>query len=455
MKLYNTLTRKKEAFKPLRKEWVGLYTCGPTVYNFVHIGNLRTYIFQDILKRTLTYDKYRVRHIMNITDVDDKTITGARAEQKTLAEFTRQYETSFKEDLKKLNIAAPFRFTRATEHIKDMAALITKLMRMGFAYKKDGSVYFSIKHFPAYGKLARLNKKGMQSGARIDADEYEKDAVEDFVLWKAVKKDEPSWRAPFGKGRPGWHIECSAMATRYLGQPFDIHSGGIDLIFPHHENEIAQSEAAEKKPFARRWMHGEHLLADDKKMSKSLGNVFTLRDVIARGFSPLAFRYLVLTAHYRSKLNFTWQSLESAAQSLEKLYEFVRELKNEKQKAKSKKRGLNEYKKRFDEGVFNDLDTPKALAIVWGMIRDYHKNPMQYNPREILGMLRRFDEIFGLNLKNITTEKIPASILKLATLREQLRKEKKWQEADAVREEIKKAGYIIEDTPDGIKIKIS
>lgn len=457
IQLYNTLTRKKEVFKPIRKDWAGLYTCGPTVYNFVHIGNLRTYIFQDILKRILAYGGYRVRHIMNITDVDDKTIMGARAEKKTLSEFTRQYEIAFKEDLKKLNIASPSRFTRATEHIKDMATLIIKLLRAGFAYEKDGSVYFDISRFPRYGRLARLNQKGMRAGARIDADEYAKDAVQDFVLWKTAKAGEPSWKTAFGAGRPGWHIECSAMATRYLGQPLDIHSGGVDLIFPHHENEIAQSEAAGKKQFSRFWLHGEHLLIEGQKMSKSLGNVFSLRDVESRGFSPIAFRYLTLTAHYRSKLNFTWESLTAAQQSLDNLYAFTKELKNERSEIRDRRseRKKYEYEKKFDEAIANDLDMPKALAVIWRLVRDYRKYPAQYNAREVLRMFYRFDEVLGLGLKKIKPEKIPAPILKLAALREQYRQEKKWQEADAMRKEIKKAGYIIEDTPDGIKIKSS
>jgi cysteinyl-tRNA synthetase len=394
-----------------------------------------------------------VRHIMNVTDVDDKTIHGAHQEQKTLAEFTRPYEAAFKEDLKKLNIMPPFRFTRATEHIKDMTKLIEKLLRRGIAYEKDGSVYFDISQFSRYGRLSRLNQKGMRAGVRIDADEYEKDAVQDFVLWKAVKKDEPTWKTPFGEGRPGWHIECSAMASHYLNQPFDIHSGGVDLIFPHHENEIAQSEAAEKKQFARWWLHGEHLLADGKKMSKSLGNFWTLRDIVSRGFSPLAFRYLILTAHYRSKMNFTWASLKSAAQSLEKLYEFIRELKKKKRGAKSKKRGFEEYKKKFDAAMFGDLDTAKALTVIWNLIRDYRKNSERYNPHEILDLCYRFDKILGLDFKKVQIEKIPAPILKLAALREQLRKKQEWKNADAVRDELKKNGYHIEDSPQGPIVK--
>src|SRR3989344_5943968 len=311
IKLYNTLTRKKELFKPLKKGVVRMYTCGPTVYGYVHIGNFRSFIFEDILRRVLQTRSYKVKHIMNVTDVDDKTIIASQKAGKELGEFTKFYEKTFEEDLKKLNILSPTKpLARATEHIPEMVALIQKLLQRKYAYEKDGSVYFDVSRFARYGKLAHLDKKGLKAGARVDVDEYAKNAAQDFALWKAKKDGEPSWPAPFGEGRPGWHIECSSMSLTYLGQPFDIHAGGVDLIFPHHENEIAQSEAAIGKPFVRYWLHGEHLLVDGHKMSKSLGNAFTLRTLEEKGFSPLDFRYLTLSAHYRSKLNFTWQSLE-------------------------------------------------------------------------------------------------------------------------------------------------
>ncbi|MEK9175107.1 MAG: cysteine--tRNA ligase, partial [Patescibacteria group bacterium] len=276
IKLFNTLTRKKEIFKPIHKGHVGFYACGPTVYNYAHIGNLRTYIFEDVLKRTLQSAGYTVNHIMNITDVDDKTIMASVKEKVSLKTFTKKYESFFKDDLKKLNIIFPTKFVRATEHIDQMIIDIGKLKKKKFAYEKDGSIYFDVSKFKSYGNLSRLNKKGLRDGASIDQDEYAKEDAKDFVLWKARKDNEPFWQSPFGQGRPGWHIECSTMATHYLGQPIDIHAAGVDLIFPHHENEIAQAEAINKKQFVKYWMHGEHLLVDSKKMSKLLGNIFTL-----------------------------------------------------------------------------------------------------------------------------------------------------------------------------------
>jgi len=324
IRVYNFLTRKKEVFRPLRKDWVGLYTCGPTVYNYAHIGNLRTYIFEDVLRRALEYAEYKVKHVMNITDMDDKTIRDAVAAKKSLKEFTAFYTKEFFKDLKSLNILPALEYPLATKHIPLMIKLIEKLLKKGLAYKIGGSVYFDVSKFKYYGKLSRLKKRDLKIGARVDTDEYAKKSGEDFVLWKAKKENEPFWDSPFGKGRPGWHIECSAMSMKYLGASFDIHAGGVDLLFPHHENEIAQSEAATGKKFVKYFVEGEHLTVDGRKMSKSLGNIFTLRDLAKKGFNPLAFRYLVLGAHYRSRLNFTSESLKAAQNSLERLREFVR-----------------------------------------------------------------------------------------------------------------------------------
>src|SRR3989344_5429453 len=459
VRLYTTLERKKEVFKPIRQDWVGLYTCGPTVYNYVHIGNLRTYIFQDVLKRTLKYVGYKIRHVMNITDVDDKTIKNSQKAGKTLREFTRAYEKFFKEDLKKLNIEFPERFTRATEYIPEMVKIISLLLKRGYAYQKDSSVYFSISKFKNYGRLTRLDKGGLKAGARVDADEYAKDEVQDFVLWKASKSGEPAWLSPFGKGRPGWHIECSAMSTKYLGQPFDLHTGAVDLIFPHHENEIAQSEGAYGKKFVKYWIHGEHLLVDGQKMSKSLGNIYTLRDLEAKGFNPLVFRYLVLSAHFRSKLNFTWKSLGSAQNSLERIYDFIRILCNYRSSTSivasrsTYRSSTSIYHQRFRTAISDDLDTPKTLAVIWRFIRDYHKNHSRYNPKEVLSALYEFDRVLGLGFEKIKPEKIPGKIVALAQKREKLRLEKEWQEADKIRKEIQILGYTAEDTPRGSKIK--
>src|SRR3989338_3104841 len=453
LKIYNTLTRKKENFVPLKKNNVGLYTCGPTVYNYAHIGNLRSYVFEDILKRVLLFNKYKVKHVMNITDIDDKTIRASQEANQTLKKFTATYTLAFKEDAKKLNILSPGKYAPATNYIKPMTALTQKLIKNGFAYEKDGSVYFNIKKFKNYGKLARLNFSGMKAGARVDVDNYEKENPADFVLWKAwTPKDGPVfWQTPLGKGRPGWHIECSVISMKELGQPFDIHAGGVDLIFPHHENEIAQSEAALNKPFVKYWLHGEHLLVNNQKMAKSLNNFFTLRDLITRHFNPLAFRYLLLTTHYRSKLNFTLEALEAAERGLEHLHDVVRKLKQEK-KINSKNREIDgdnkmgdkryEIRDKFLEAINDDLDTPGALAIVWEAIKN---NLIDYKT------LLTFDKVLGLGLDKAKTKKtkIPVVVQKLLNARAIARAEKDWKESDRLREEIKKIEFEVQDSADG------
>lgn len=468
IKLYNHLSRKKELFKPLKKGRAGLYTCGPTVYNFVHIGNLRTYIFEDVLRRTLEYAGYRVRHVMNITDVEDKIIRDAAKAGKDIKEFTAPYEAAFFEDLAKLNIERAWKYPRATEHIPEMVRLTQALLKKGVAYQMDRSVYFAIARFKPYGKLSRVGKRALKAGARVDTDEYTKQDVKDFVLWKGKKAGEPSWPALFGEGRPGWHIECSAMSMKSLGETFDIHAGGIDLLFPHHENEIAQSEGATGKKFARFFIEGEHLLVNNEKMSKSLGNVFSLRDIEMRGFSPLALRYLVLTSHYRSKLNFTWESLSGAQRSMQKLYDFVRmaretvaqenqksKIRNQKTQTKLKNhtKELDTYKMQFEKMIADDLNTPKALTVVWKVTHEYHKQPSRYDAEEILTFLYDVDRILGLRLKEVKAEAIPEHILKFAENREKYRQLKDWAKADEMRKKIKAAGYAVEDAPEGSKVK--
>jgi len=458
LKLHNILTRKKEIFKPFRKDWVGLYTCGPTVYNYAHIGNLRTYIFEDILRRTLEYAGYKVRQVMNITDVDDKIIREASVSEKNISEFVKPYEAAFFKDLAKLNIEKVWKYPKATAHIREMIKIIDLLLKRGFAYEMDGSVYFNISKFKKYGRLSRLKTRELKTGTRINLDEYDKKDIRDFVLWKKVKAREPFWKAPFGEGRPGWHIECSAMSMKYLGETFDIHAGGVDLIFPHHENEIAQSEGATGKQFARFFAEGEHLLVNGKKMSKSLSNILTLRDIEKRGFNPLAFRYLILTVNYRSKLNFTWESLVAAENSLKKLYDFIRGLSvpySVRYKLYLTEYGtkLNAYQSRFQKAAFGDLDIPRALSVLWDIIYHYHKYPNQYDSKAVLALLYDFDRVFGLGLKAVKPEKIPQKIIELVKKREDLRKEKKWMEADKIREEIEKKGWIVEDTVSGPKIK--
>lgn len=449
LKFYNFLTRKIELFKPLKPKRAGFYACGPTVYNYAHIGNLRTYIFEDILKRTLEYNGYKVNHVMNITDVEDKIIRDSRKTGKNISDFVKPYEKAFFEDLKKLDVEKAWEYPKATRHIKEMIKIIAALLEKGLAYKSEGSIYFDISKFESYGKLSGLKSRELKTGVRVDADEYEKISAEDFVLWKAVKTGEPAWNAPFGKGRPGWHIECSAMSMKYLGETFDIHAGAVDLIFPHHENEIAQSEGFTGKSFAKYFIEGEHLLVNGEKMSKSLGNVYNLRDIETKKFDPLAFRYLTLTAHYRSKLNFTWESLQAAQNALEKLREIISEIKNLKQKnLKITKSEFSKNKKEFLNYINADLETPRALALLWDVVKN-----KKLNAKTKYALITDFDKVFGLNLAKIKTEKIPAIVLKLAKEREICRKEKKFAEADELRKKIKSLGWLIEDTATGSKLE--
>ncbi len=448
LKLYNILTRKKQLFKPLKDKIVGLYACGPTVYNYAHIGNLRTYIFEDILKRALEFNGYEVKYVMNITDVEDKIIRDSKKAKKNILDFVKPYEKVFFEDLKKLNIEKAYKYPKATQHIKEMIKIISALLRKGLAYKVDDSIYFDIFKFKAYGKLSGLKYRELKVGARVDVDEYGKADAEDFVLWKAAKADEPSWDAPFGKGRPGWHIECSAMSMKYLGETFDIHAGAVDLIFPHHENEIAQSEGVTGKPFVKYFIEGEHLLVDSKKMSKSFGNIYTLRNIETKGFDPLAFRYLVLTAHYRSKLNFTWKSLEAAQNALKKLRESVLEIQKEAKKSAVLKTDFNKYQDKFLSHINDDLEMPRALALLWDIVKSEKLDAKtKYN------LIIDFDKIFGLNLSKIKIEKIPPPVLKLVKEREKYRQEKNFAKADELRKKIESLGWLVEDAPEGPKLK--
>jgi len=442
LKLYNTLTRKKEIFKPIKKNTVSFYACGPTVYDRVHIGNLRTYVFEDILKKTLEYNSYQVKYVMNITDVEDKIIKKMKDENKTLREVTQPYTDLFFKDIKELNIVEANHYPKATEHIKEMIKLIEALLEKGVAYKgNDDSIYFDIKKFENYGALSRFEQKELKHGARIKTDEYNKENVGDFVLWKAISQNEPSWEAPFGKGRPGWHIECSAMSSKYLGETFDIHAGAVDLIFPHHENEIAQSEAASGKKFVNYWIEGEHLLVNNQKMAKSLQNFYTLEDIKKKNFSPLVFRYLILGTHYRSKLNFTWESLETAQNAYKRLKNIISEIKDDKKINKK-------YLEEFENNINDDLNMPQALAVLWNLIRD-EKADGKYKTIE------KIDQIFSLNLFKKDKLEIPQEIEKLAEEREQARKDKDWPKADQIRKQIEEKGYQIEDTDKGPKVSPS
>ena len=446
--LYNTLARREQEFKPIKNKRVGLYTCGPTVYNYAHLGNLRTYIFEDILKRVLVYNGYKVRHVMNITDVDDKTIRDSQAAKETLKHFTGRFTQYFKEDIKKLNILPPTKFAPATKYIKEMVKLVQALQKNGLAYQKDGSIYFSISKFKNYGQLSQLDKRELRAGARVDVDEYEKENPADFALWKAwsEKDGDVFWQTPLGKGRPGWHLECSAVSATELGQPFDIHAGAVDLIFPHHENEIAQSEAATGKKFVNYWLHGEHLLVDSQKMAKSLRNFYILRDLENKKINPLAFRYLTLMTHYRAKMNFTWESLMGAQNALNNLYNVARSL-----PLLSKERaGVRlPFAEKFQEALNNDLNLPQALAVLWEMIH----SPLPAGEKSTL--ILKFDKVLGLDIKKYLGKKIkiPAAIKKLLAERKMARENKNWQKSDDLREQIKNLGFAVEDTKDEQTLK--
>ncbi len=442
LKLYNSFSRKKETFKPLTKKEVRMYTCGLTVYNYGHIGNYRAFIVSDILRRYLEYKGYKVKKIVNITDVDDKTIKGSIQEGKSLEEFTKIYEQAFFEDEKKLNIKPASFYPKATSHIKEMVKLINNLLKKGVAYRADDGIYFNVRKFSDYGKLSGVNIEKLKVGGseRVRGDEYDKKNVKDFALWKFYDSEDGKifWETKLGKGRPGWHIECSAMSTKYLGKNFDIHTGGIDLLFPHHENEIAQSESSFSKKFVNYWIHNEWLLVEGRKMSKSLGNYYTIRDIIKLDYNPLALRYFYLTGNYRSQLNFTLDSLKNAQISLERLRNIISEIKNDNRINKK-------YLKKFEFAMDDDLDSVSGLQVLWGLVRDkkaYGK----------IKAIKEIDRVFGLDLLKKEKIEVPDEIMKLIERREKTRKEKNWLLADNLREEIKKLGYKIDDSEEGSKV---
>ena len=454
LRLFNTLTKNKEEFEPLKDKSVGLYTCGPTVYNYAHIGNLRAYIFSDILKRYLIYSGYKIKHIMNLTDVDDKTIRDSQKTGKTLKDFTEFYSNEFFRDLEFLNIAPADIYPKATEHISEMISIINNLLKKGIAYKgKDGSIYFNIKKFSDYGKLANLKKDNLKEGAsgRVKKDEYEKENVQDFALWKAYDKEDGDvvWDPSallgrpldIARGRPGWHIECSAMSMKYLGESFDIHTVGADLIFPHHENEIAQSESSTGHLFVKYWLHNEWLLVDGKKMAKSAGNFYTLRNIIDKGFSPLDFRYLTLQNHYRTPLNFTWISLKAAQGALNRLENIFLELGD-------KTGEINKnYRRKFMEAMDNDLETPLGLALVWNLLKEE-----SIKPEDKKATLLDFDKVLGLGLGEIKPVAIPVEVKKLINERESVRESGDFKKSDELRNQIKDLGFEIKDTSTGVKV---
>lgn len=460
LRFYNTLTRRKEEFKPIQEGWVKMYTCGPTVYNYPHIGNYRAYIFEDQLRRYLKYKEYQVIQVMNLTDVDDKTIRGAREEGVSLKEFTDRYKRAFFEDIRTLNIESAEVYPAATEHIADMVQLIKRLRDRGYTYEANGSIYFRISNFKDYGKLSHMQLAELKPGVRVDADEYGKEQAHDFALWKAWTPEdgEVFWETELGRGRPGWHIECSAMSMKYLGEHFDIHTGGVDNIFPHHENEIAQSEAATGKPFVNYWLHCEHLVVENRKMSKSLGNFYTLRDLLEMGHDPKAIRYLLLSTHYRQRLNFTFEGLEAARGAIRRLSDFVHNLRGVKggQDNPEVEQLICQVQAGFKEAMDDDLNISSALAAIFDFVRDVNKLLSEralswVDAQRIYRVMMDFDMVLGV-LEEGEGE-IDEEILQLIEQRDRARRERNWKVADEIRERIRSMGIILEDTPEGTRWK--
>ncbi len=464
---FNTLGRSPQPLEPLVPGEIRLYTCGPTVYGHAHIGNLRAFMFEDILRRALKYLGYRVTQVMNITDVDDKVIKGAREAGVSLDDFTQPFIDSFFRDLDTLHVERAEEYPRATRHVPEMIELVRRLMENGYAYKSDGSVFFRIAADEDYGRLSGVDLTQVRQGERVSNDEYEKEDVRDFVLWKGAKPDEPSWDSPWGPGRPGWHIECSAMGMRYLGETFDIHSGGVDNIFPHHENEIAQSESATGKEFVRHWLHADHLIVDGEKMSKSLGNQYTLPELLERGFDPRAIRYLYLSVHYRKKLNFTFQSLADAEGALRRIDEMWFRLAHAKE-SKEIESALEEQAygldREFKAALADDLNTSAALGALFVFIKQVNvaieegklASGDRQRVREVLG---RIDRVLGI-LDPEEWERDSAAgaisdqeIEKLVVERTSAREAGDFARADEIRARLTEAGIAVEDTPDGARWK--
>jgi cysteinyl-tRNA synthetase len=485
LRLYNTLSGKVEEFAPAADNTIRMYACGPTVYDYGHIGNFRTFVAVDILRRFLRQSGFTVQHVMNITDVDDKIIRNAARDKKTVQEYTRTYEEAFLEDMGSLNLQRPEKMVRATEHIREMAEFIAALEKKGVAYRtEDGSYYFRIAKFPEYGKLSKKDFAGMEVGARVDVDEYEKDDARDFALWKSPKEGEAFWESPIGPGRPGWHIECSVMSMKYLGDSFDLHAGGEDLIFPHHENEIAQSESLTSKTFARHWMHVRFLLVEGEKMSKSAGNFFTLRDLLVKGHKPSSIRFLLTSVPYRKQLNFTFAGLEQGAKSVERLRTFESRMRMSQLPAGTNAHAQEAAAKAKNEmraGMEDDLNTAYASAAIFDMVREANTLADRGEMREgdkapLLEALQQFDEIFAV-LKDDDAEKMKvamewarshgilkdsdvpaegmsdAEVNRLIEERNAAKKARDFARSDAIRKQLSDAGIVVEDTKDGIRWK--
>lgn len=446
LKIYNTLTKREEEFTPITPAKALIYSCGPTVYGMPHIGNYRAFVFADLVRRHLEYSGLVVNHVRNITDVDDKTIRDSKAAGKSLKEFTEFYTNAFHDECAKLNILPPTTESVATEHIDEMVAMIETLLEKGFAYKgADGSIYFDIKKDADYGKLSGLDlKKSDANQSRIKNDEYDKENAQDFALWKAWDENDGDvfWQTSLGKGRPGWHIECSAMSTKYLGNHFDIHTGGIDLEFPHHENEIAQSESCTGEQFVNYWLHNGHILIDGKKMSKSLKNDYRLGDLEAKGFSPIDYRYFLLQGNYRSLVNFTWDALEAAQNALKKLKNIFLDLGTDVGAVNGA------YKQRFQEALDDNLNTPEALAVLWQLARD--EEMLNADKR---ATLLDFDKVLGLGMDTWVRDEIPADVMDLVKKRASAKAAKNWAEADELRDAIANLGYEVKDKGEDFEVR--
>ena len=456
MKFYNTLHRKKEDFQPLEKGKVTLYTCGPTVYDYAHIGNFRAYIFEDLLRRYLEFSGYDVLQVMNITDIDDKTIRRSIEEKMSLEDFTDKYTSSFFEDVETLQIIPAHHYPRATEFIPQMIETIQQLEKKGYTYaSEDGSVFFKIAQFPDYGKLANLDPDQLKSGDRVEDDEYGKEEGRDFALWKGYKPQdgEVKWDSPWGKGRPGWHIECSVMSTHYLSNHFDIHCGGVDNIFPHHENEIAQSCAVSGEAFVNYWLHNEHLLVDGQKMSKSMGNFYTLRDLLEKGCSPEALRYTLISTHYRSKSNFTFEKVKAAQKCINKLRELKRRLKNiDNEDDEVLNSETETMLSKFSEKLGDDLNISGALGelFIWVnyLFAELDNDKLDCcSAKGALSALRKIDSVLGvIDCANLEVDDIIHELIKD---REKARSDKNWEKADEVRKQLDELGIVLDDTPEG------
>ena len=456
IKLYNTLSRKKEVFKPIKKGQAGIYTCGPTVYWYATIGNLRSYIFSDILRRVLMYNGYKVKQIMNVTDVghltsdadegEDKMEKAAKKEGRKAEEIAKFYFNAFKKDLQDLNILMPDKWPKATAHIKGQIDLIKKLEKRKYTYQTSDGIYFDSSKFKDYGKLARLNIKGLESGKRVK--KGEKKHKTDFALWKfsSGEKRQQQWDSPWGIGFPGWHIECSAMSMKYLGKTFDIHTGGEDHIPIHHTNEIAQSEAATGEKFVNYWMHGAFLIYKGEKVSKSKGGLYTLSELKEKGYRPEHYRYLNLMTNYRKQLSFSLDNLDAAKNAFERLKRKIIDIKNQAHKGADRS---TEYEKKFLEAINDELNIPKALDVFWRTLEDF-----DFSPGKKIKLLEKFDEVLGLGVKDFKEErfKIPAEIKALVNLRQEARRNKDWEQADILRQRIKERGFILEDTDSGVKL---